>query len=135
MKGGSSVVPVLWFAFLIDWIIYNTHHVALSLRAYAQNASGSKPVQTIELPPDRIGANRFRTMPPTWKRGIIFTKKGGKISSLLRMIITRTINIAWLQIPRMHHTPRAYYQRAKSISDDLLLAVRTGCMKDKGYII
>jgi hypothetical protein len=35
----------------------------------------------------------------------------------------------------MYNTPCAYYQRAKRISDDLLLALRTGCMKDEGYII
>ena len=45
---------------------------------HAQNASGSNPVQTIELPPDRIGTKKFRTIPPTWKRCIIFTRKGRK---------------------------------------------------------
>ena len=79
MNGGSGVIPVLEIVIIVDRITYGyTHHVALNSRAYVQNASGSNPVQTIVLPPDRSGANRFRTIPPTWKRGIMFTKEGNK---------------------------------------------------------
>ena len=39
-----------------------------------QNVVLSKPEHMIALPPEKTGAQRFLTMPPTWKRGIMFTR-------------------------------------------------------------
>ena len=50
-----------------------TDQVALRSMARRQNAMASKPAHMIALPPLRRGASRLRTMPPTWKRGIMFT--------------------------------------------------------------
>ena len=43
-----------------------------------QNAVLSKPGHMIALPPEKTGAQRFRTIPPTWNSGIMFTRSLGQ---------------------------------------------------------
>jgi hypothetical protein len=50
-----------------------TNQVALNSLDKFQKAMASKPAHMMAEPPDSIGARRLRTIPPTWKRGIIFT--------------------------------------------------------------
>lgn len=52
-----------------------THQVEPRLTDNDQKAPASKPAHIMALPPDRSGAKRLRTMPPTWKSGIMFTTK------------------------------------------------------------
>ena len=40
-----------------------------------QKAVLSNPGHMMALPPEKTGAHRLRTMPPTWKSGIMFTEE------------------------------------------------------------
>ena len=78
MDGRSSIIPMIKeiervvrsFFFVRHVIVY---HVGCSVIARDQNAFGSNPLHMIEDPPERMGASKFRIIPPTWNSGIIFT--------------------------------------------------------------
>ncbi len=75
MHGGRSIVPEHIVTSLAKKILMKTgaYQVEPSSVERDQNAAASKPAHIIALPPDRMGAKRLRTMPPTWKSGIMFT--------------------------------------------------------------
>jgi hypothetical protein len=112
MDSRRSIVPVLSFSgHFGDAHRTPAYHVALNFTDRLQNAIGSKPEHMTVLPPDIMGAKRFLTMPPIWKRGIIFTVLDQLTRiSLLLSCGSLTIDISWPEVPRMHDAETANYQ-------------------------
>ncbi len=52
-----------------------TYQVAPNWAATDQNVMTSNPIHMIELPPEKTGANKLRTIPPTWNNGIMLTRE------------------------------------------------------------
>jgi hypothetical protein len=115
-----------------------THHVAPISIASGQNEVASKPAHMIAEPPDMIGARRLRTMPPTWKRGIMFTAMAQlasyKVSSR-SCDRTLTVNILMSQIPGDDNSTCTDNEGTKSVRNDLLLPTRTRSMKNQGVVL
>jgi hypothetical protein len=89
MDGRSSIIPIFKeIARELDRRFFAHHvimyHVGCSFTARDQNTFGSNPPHMMEDPPERIGASKFRIIPPTWKSGIIFT----------------TLELAYIRVPQ-----------------------------------
>lgn len=75
MHGRSSVIPRSSFRNVqTNAVVNSTDHVVPSSVDSDQKAAASKPAHITAAPPDSMGANKLRTIPPTWKRGIMFTE-------------------------------------------------------------
>jgi hypothetical protein len=99
VDGRRSIVPMLSFSDQFgDTYRTPTYHVALNFADRFQNAIGSKPEHITVLPPDITGAKRFLTMPPIWKRGIIFTELD-QLTNILLSCGSLTIDVGWSYVP------------------------------------
>ena len=54
----------------------------------------------IVLPPDNAGAHKLRTIPPTWKSGIMFTiKVVNRDPNTSALGAELTVDVVWTKVP------------------------------------